>query len=70
MEIQNLQRANNLAKELKELTAALSFLQPGSVVKVGGIGTFVCVHDRGTGDKILKALFERNKEIEDEVKTL
>ena len=70
MEIQNLQRANNLANELKELTAAIRFLQGGGVVKICNDGTFACVHDRGTKDKILKVLFERNKEIEDEVKTL
>ena len=70
MEIQNLQRANQLANELKELKMAISFLQGGGVVKVCGNSTFACVHDRKTKDKILKALFERNEEINEEVKTL
>ena len=70
MEIQNLQRANNLANEMKELKMAISFLQGGGAVKVCGNDTFAFVHDRKTKDKILKALFERNGEIEEEVKTL
>lgn len=70
MEIQNLQRANNLAKELKELIDAIRFLRGGGVVKVCSSATFACIYDRGTKDKILEALIERNKEIEDEIKTL
>jgi len=70
MEIRNLQRANQLANELKELKTAVSFLQGDGMVKVYGNDTFACVHDRKTKDKILKALFERNEEIEEEVKTL
>lgn len=70
MEIQNLQRANDLAKELKELKAAISFLQGGGVVKVCGNDTFACVLHRGTKDKILKVLHERTEEILEEIKTL
>lgn len=49
---------------------AIRLLQGGGVVKVCGNDTFAVVHDRKTKDKILKALFERNEEIEQEVKTL
>lgn len=70
MELQNLARANDLAKELKELTAAIRFLQGGGTVKICSNDTFACVHDRATKDKILKALFERKDGIEEEVKTL
>lgn len=70
MEIKNLERANQLAKEMKELKMAIRLLQGGGAVKVCGNDTFAVVHDRKTKDKILKALFERNEEIEEEVKTL
>ncbi len=70
MEIQNLSRANELANELKELKMAIRHLQGGGVVKICGSGNFAVVHDRGTKNKILKVLLERNEEITEEVKTL
>lgn len=70
MEIQNLPRANDLAKELKELKAAISFLQSGGIVKVFGNDTFASVFNRDTKDKILKVLHERTEEILEEVKSL
>lgn len=70
MKIQNLERANQLAKEMKEMNMAIRLLQGGGVVRVCGNGTFAVVQDRKTKDKILKALFERNEEIEIEVETL
>lgn len=70
MKLYNLKRANDLAKELKELKDALRFLRAGGEVKIYNSDYFARIDDQGTKDKISKILLERIREIEAIVETL
>ena len=48
MKLYNLKRANDLARELKELKDALRFLRAGGEVKIYNSDNFARIDDQGT----------------------
>lgn len=71
MDIKNLQKAQQLAKELKELEMCRSLLQGGGTVKVCGNGdTWEVVNSKLAKDALLDGINKRIEEIKKEVESL
>ena len=71
MNIKNLQRAHQLAKELKELEMCRSLLQGGGTVKVYGNGdTWEVVNSKTAKDALLDGINGRIEDINKEVESL
>ena len=68
MNIKNLQRAQQLAKELKELEMCRDLLHGGGIVKVYGNGdTWEVVNSKLAKNALLNGIIERIEEIKKEV---
>lgn len=71
MNIKNLQRAQQLAKELKELEMCRDLLQGGGTVKVyGSSDTWEVVNSKTAKDALLDGINERIEDINKEVESL
>lgn len=71
MDIKNLQKAQQLAKELKELEMCRDLLQGGGTVKVyGSSDTWEVVNSKTAKDALLDGINERIEDIKKEVESL